>query len=393
MNLLLGQVAGNLHSLSGRSLNKRLHRLRSRSIQSRESQASFFAGRQARIESSTSISLNSYSGETTVPQNSSLAAQVEWPNLLPTTTLTANEIVAPDVVAQGNSWQAFASADFGHYDLDQLNSHPELESNTYASTLGIELSIDQAWTAGLGWSHVWNDNTMGNQLGSVDIEGDAIMAYASYFKDNFWGDLLYSYGAYGADIDRNTTLGTSVHADPDIDSHQTSLNLGYNIPTARRLTHGPTFRTDYSWGHIDGYTETGDIRANTTFQEQQYESLITALGWQVNWETELSFATARPNIRLGYGRENLAQSSNTNGTLQQSPVTFVNSATGAITGRGAAVSNQISHNHSPEGWMELGAGINFEINQKLNLYLDYQGRLFQQDSQLHMGSIKAGWSW
>ena len=85
------------------------------------------------------------------------------------------------------------------------------------------------------------------------------------------------------------------------------------------IRYGPTFTANYSWGELDGYRETGDPRANAIFGAQEFESLVTQLGWQVTWAHETKWATLTPQLRLGYGRENLNQEENLSAELENSP--------------------------------------------------------------------------
>ncbi len=407
MNLAVGQVAANIHNVAGRSLNQRIYRLRMRHTpferehrmrRGHEVSASRYHRAERDMNITNTINLNGQTTAATTGVTSSAAhsrsTDVNDANpFVPSVTQPANHSADPDVIAYGNNWEVFAAADFGQYDLDALGGSPGLDSHTYAATAGIEYVLNENCAVGVGWSHIWNDNTLRNGLGGVDIEGDAYMTYASYFNNNFWGDIFYSYGDYQADITRNTGLGSTVTASPDIESHQTTLNLGYNIPVENRFVHGPTFRADYSWGQLDGYTETGDIRASSMFREQDYESLITTLGWQLNWNHDTTWGAMSPTFRLGYGRENFNQETNVSGTLQQSPVAQINTATGAVVGRGASVSRSLSQVDPGEGWMEFGAGMGLDFNSNFGLFFDYQARFFQEHAQLHLGTVKASWRW
>ena len=128
--------------------------------------------------------------------------------------------------------------------------------------------------------------------------------------------------------------------------------------------------------------EIGDPAFNTTFREQDYQSLITTLGWQLNWRHETCWGAMRPQFRAGYGRENINQETNVRGVLQNSPIT-------GLTNFGQTITRE----DPGEGWMEFGAGIGFDFNNNFSLLFDYQGRFFQQDAQLHLATVKASWRW
>ncbi|MDF1753349.1 MAG: autotransporter outer membrane beta-barrel domain-containing protein [Verrucomicrobiales bacterium] len=396
-NIAIGQVASQVHGTGLRDLNKRIFRLRSRigsgggfarapdQNRGREVSVSRLYRMERDLKVQSTINLNG-------PARASNPQSADYENarfddhypLTPRVTVQAGE-----VFPHSNGLEAYASYDYGQFDLNPLGQNAGVESRTHAGTVGVEYVVTPSLAVGLGFTHVENDNELSNGLGAVDLEGNAISGYASYFRNNLWGDLLYSQGDYEAQISRNTLLGTTVSARPNVEAHQTTLNLGYNIPMEDRFTHGPTFRADYSWGKLEGYTERGDARANTIFEQQNYESLITTLGWQLNWRHETHWGAMLPQFRLGYGRENTDRETNVSGTLQNSPITFVQG--GNIIGNGGSVTNTISREDPGEGWMEFGAGMGFDFHNNFSLTFDYNGRFFQQDVQLHQGTVKATW--
>ena len=402
INQLLGQVASNVHNVSGRSLNQRIFRLRSRLEQDsykrwfRERHASKLYNQDASLEVSNTIDLVGEVLRSHSPTNEGSSVDSSFADdpfaIFPSVVQQAGAESSggydhSGTLASWENWEVYASADFGRYDLDSLGGSPGIESNTYASTFGIEYVVSDSVAVGLGWSHVWNDNQLQNNAGSVDIEGDAVMAYASYFKNNIWGDLFYSYGSYEADLKRSA-LGSTLVASPKIDAHQSTLNIGYNLSPDSHIVHGPIFRADYNWGGIDGYTEQGNLRANTTFTQQDYRSFITTLGWQVNWRQDTSWGLLHPTFRLGYGRENLNHQSNVRGQLQNSPFALVS---GNNFNRVGSFASSFERHDPGEGWLEVGAGVGVEFNSRLSLFFDYQGRYFQEDAQLHLGTVKASW--
>ena len=403
MNIAVGQIASQVHGTGLRDLNNRLFNLRrrlalgsdlSQSIREgrhREVAASriFHSERELKIQST--INLNGSTGASNAGgdlsgellEHESAVVDDRFP-IIPSVNV-------PAVAGRSNAvngLETFASYDYGYYDLNPLGQNAGIQSRTHTGSVGVEYVVTPELAVGVGLTHVENDNDLSGGVGSVDLEGNAISTYASYFKNNLWGDLLYSQGFYEADINRNTFLGSTVSARPNVVAHQTTLNLGYNLPSNNGFVHGPTFRTDYSWGKLGGYTERGDPRANTIFEQQDYESLITTLGWQINWEQDTQWGTLRPQMRLGYGRENIDRETNVTGTLQNSPVTFIQG--GNLIG-GGAVSSTLSREDPGEGWMEFGAGVGVDLSETFSITFDYQGRFFQQDAQLHTGTVRGTW--
>ncbi|MBP6783485.1 MAG: autotransporter outer membrane beta-barrel domain-containing protein [Verrucomicrobiales bacterium] len=397
-NQMIGQVAANVHNLGTRGIGNRLFRHRGHTTQGDDIvQANanrgqeLFASRSYRMEQvlrmKTTIDLNGVNRQSpTTTGYEFTSATLNDASPLLAVEQPAGATINPEVLASGEDWMVFSSANFGNVDLSNLGGNPGLESYTYSSTLGFEYQVNESLALGLGWSHIWNDNTMNGGLGSADLEGDAAIVYASYFKNNFWADLLYSYGSYEADLRRNALGGTSV-ASPDLVAHQLSFNLGYNIeadfsgtPLAgltdgnHRVVHGPTASLDYSTGTLDGYTETGNPGFDAVFAAQDYQSLITTLGWQATLTRETSWGHLKPQIRLGYGHEGVDQNTSVSGSLAANPLI-------------SATRTNISPG---EDWMEVGAGLILDFNgSNLSVYLDYTGQYLREGAEVHSGSLGA----
>lgn len=342
MNLAIGQIGSDVHHQAVRGINNRLFRARARTT----------AGNLKRFP----VSLRQSSG-------------------FPSAQSSANA-ASPDTVAAGDNWEYFVSGSFGDVGLDNLGANPGLDSSTYNSTVGFEYKVSDPFSVGLGWSHVWNDNDMNGGLGSVDMDGDAAIVYATWFKNNVWADLLYGYGAYEADIRRPNGGGTSV-ASPDLTAHQLSLNVGYNIEadTANtwlapltagnsRLVYGPTLGVDYSTGTLDGYAETGSPGFDAVFGDQDFDSLIARVGGQVTHSTRINWGRFQSQLRLEYAHESQDQGNTVRGSLVVDPLI---TATGTDLAAG-------------RDWLEAGAGVSLDVvDSDVTVYLDYTGQFFRSD--------------
>ncbi len=394
-NQALGGIASGLPNAGTRDFSNRLFGVRSRYVppgggstasndlsanRGRSIAASRYHRMETRLNGSNTISLNGASRTSSTSASGQLGTPVINDNQpFLSVERSAGTYLAPGTIAAGKNWSVFASADFGKVELDDLGpTTPGVQSNTQVSNIGFEYAVSDNLSIGAGWSHLWNDNTVNGGLGSVDVEGNAAVIYATYFKDNFWGDFLYSYGEYESDVRRNTGVGTVVNGTPDIETHQAAFNIGYNMGhDGGRIVHGPTFGVSYTEGTVGGYTETGDPANNTAFASQDFESFITRLGYQVNWKVESTIGQMRPQVRIGYGRENL----NRDQTVAAALVPNV-ANNNTVFGIGQSSADP------GEGWLELGAGISIDLCENAALLIDYDGQFLRQDSQAHFGSVK-----
>lgn len=383
MNQAVGLLASNIHSTGTRDFAGRLHRVRTRyedpdavansgdTLARRGSAiaASRFFRMEQELEIESTIGL---CGRT--PKAPAITSEmVDTLALAESSPFGSVEYLAggsPGTLASGKDWIVYGSADFGNAELASLGGNPSVKSSTQGTSIGAEYLVSDSLSLGIGWSHLWNQTDLGNNVGGVDMEGDAVVAYATWFRNNLWADGMYSYGNYQTDLRRNTANG-QVRAEPDISTHQTAINLGYNMKWCD-VIHGPTLGATHTTGTLDAYAETGSPQA-VNFAEQDFDSLITTFAWQFNWEHETCWGKVRPQLRLGYGRENLDQ----NQTIQ------------AIVPQLNNLVFSQTQSDPGEGWFDFGAGLAFDFRKHWQILIDYNAQFGREDAEVHFGSVRA----
>lgn len=216
--------------------------------------------------------------------------------------------MSPAPVAEAfKRFSFFASGDFGSTDQDDdlTPGGDELvgfDGETWAATAGAEYRVTRQFTLGLGVSYLQNETDFNLGLGDVEIEGFAISPYLSWANRSFYFDALYSAGLYENRIERNTFGGGSLTGNPDSTNHTFVANAGYKFHFGQVVT-GPIASLEYISGCLDGYTEAG--AAGLIFNEQDYASLISSLGWQASLRIATSWGAIVPQLRASWERENL----------------------------------------------------------------------------------------
>jgi uncharacterized protein YhjY with autotransporter beta-barrel domain len=196
----------------------------------------------------------------------------------------------------------FADGDFGRADQHDINLRPGFNGDTYAATLGAEYRATRELAFGFGGTYVTNDTSLNGGLAKLDIQGFAVSTYASWARSNFYLDLLYSFGFYEDDIHRTTLFDTIVTANPDSTNHTVALNGGYKFHCGQLVT-GPIATLEYINGELDGYSESG--MGGITIERQNYQSLVSKLGWQASYRVRTGFGGITPQLRASWERENL----------------------------------------------------------------------------------------
>jgi hypothetical protein len=90
-------------------------------------------------------------------------------------------------------FEVFAQGDFSTTDRETTAAAAGFGGWTEAGTAGIEYSLTDRLTTGFAIGYVHNNTDIANGVGSIDIDGVAASLYASWFKNNFYVDGLYSF--------------------------------------------------------------------------------------------------------------------------------------------------------------------------------------------------------
>jgi hypothetical protein len=278
----------------------------------------------------------------------------------------------------------YVGGDFSATDQDQLADVAGFDTETWSGTVGVEYSPIAALTLGLGVSYVHSDADLG-YLGDSEVEGIAISPYVSYYQDGFYADALYSAGLFENEFSRKTLLGQTADGDADSVNHTVEVHAGYNIEIGKIIT-GPILGGEYVNGSLDGYTERNGGSANVRADEQDYESLVSELGWQVSVPLEAGSVKITPQLRASWKHQFMNDGDEVGVGLVDSPFIRV---------RGDDVSRHGSYQTSAEtqapgeDYASLGAGVAVGLGD-WSVILDYEGEYFREDSSAHYASLRVG---
>lgn len=233
----------------------------------------------------------------------------------------------------------------------------------FGGNAGVEYHLNSEWSVGAGVGGSKTRVDMGT-AGKTDIDTVSVSPYISYYRTDaigsadLWANLLYSYGSHSIDTRRYTNRGI-VSGSPDADTHSIEFTVGLNFGE-REFVHGPYAGLRYATGKVDAYTENGPGAAS--FTEQDLDSLVSILGYQLSWKLRGANGYWVPQLRAAWEHE------------------FED---GSVSSFGLPVEDR------DDDIAVVGANLSYYFDNGWNLGLEYEGR-FGSNTEGHYGGVRVG---
>lgn len=244
-----------------------------------------------------------------------------------------------------------------------VGSTADSSLDVFGGSLGVEYRVNRNWSVGVGLSASQGDLDMGS-VGSADIDSVSVIPYVSYYQADavgsadLWAGLMYAYGMHSYETRRFTGAGIA-SGSPDADTHTVELNVGLNFGDDD-IVHGPYAGLRYITGTIDAYTEVGP--GATFFGEEDVDSLVSILGYQVSWKMRGGNGYWVPQLRAAWEHE------------------FED---------GNATAFGIPYATGDEDIGVVGAGLGYWWDNGWRVGVEYEGR-FGSETEAHYGGVTAG---
>ena len=197
--------------------------------------------------------------------------------------------------ADGMRWWGSVRGDMQRYD------HADLYDGTApAGLFGVDWNRgDLVWGGFAGYGRL--DADFGNSRGSFKQSDTTLGGFFGWYTGPVWVNAQISYTWLSYDVDRKLQLGaaTRVHSgSPDGSNLTTAVNAGYELGQGA-IKHGPVVGLTWQKTKLDGYTESNTSSSALGYHDQDLDSLVGRIGWQVR----LDGAPVKPYLQVAYDHE------------------------------------------------------------------------------------------
>ncbi|HSC97709.1 MAG TPA: autotransporter domain-containing protein [Casimicrobiaceae bacterium] len=199
-----------------------------------------------------------------------------------------------------NRFDAWVSYDYGHNDIDGRSLSGNADVNTVVA--GGDMKVSERMLIGIAFSYSDNKGDFGATSGGYKLKETTGTIYAGYGEGPWYlgatlgaGDLDFS------DVHRNIQLGALSRTESGETRGWQAMGsvLGGYWFTYNDWLHGPFARVSYQEIHVRGFSERGSDSTALSYGEQERDSLVTSLGWQVAGR----IANVRPFARVTWEME------------------------------------------------------------------------------------------
>lgn len=197
--------------------------------------------------------------------------------------------------ADGLRWWGSVRGDLQRYE------HADLYDGTApAGLFGVDWARGDLVFGGFaGFGRM--DADFGNSRGGFTESDTTLGGFFGWYTGPLWVNAQVSYTWLGYDVDRKVQLGaaTRTHSgSPDGSNLAAAINAGYELGQGA-IKHGPVVGLTWQKTRLDGYTESNYASTALGYGDQDVDSLVGRIGWQLRLEG----AAVKPYLQVSYDHE------------------------------------------------------------------------------------------
>jgi outer membrane autotransporter protein len=230
-------------------------------------------------------------------------------------------------------------------------------------TAGLSYALKDNVIVGIHTGYAVSDSDLKGSGGHVDADTVSYGVYAT-----FWADDRYyintSAGCFSNfyDTERNISFG-GLNRTATADTSGQQINLfagsGYNFHF-KKLNIGPTATLNYSKIWIESFSETGAGSLNTSFANQEAESLQSGMGLSATYDLELKGKRITPQAYVSYQHEFLGDPRSIDASLKQGSGIF-----------------QVKTDEIDRDFILTGCSLAIKCAENISFDIGYRAHIFQ----------------
>lgn len=248
-------------------------------------------------------------------------------------------------------------------------------NNFTSGAAGVDYFFNREFFIGVAAGYVSGDVKAPYDI-KMDTSGGFFSAYGGVRMGSVYANLSATFGFQDHDrINRPDPYGLTARGKTSGDTRSVRLEAGYDL-RSDAVTTGPIASIAWANHHTKGFTEEGAAGGNIRYPSLSANSLITRLGWQASYRTEISGMPLTPALSLAWEREN--SNGVTGATLGLASVDsdFANVGVRLPTQRGDYFSG--------------GVGLSLQVSQDIAAQLGYSVLLGDRDLRQHSVVLSVG---
>jgi len=206
---------------------------------------------------------------------------------------------------------------------EAYRGEPGFDFDSWGLVAGVDNRFSDQFILGAAFGYAETDADIDNDAGSLDQDGYSVLAYSTYYVNQWHIDAILNFGGSDYDANRNIrpdpeeiTMENGDHingiARSDYDGWQYGYSLGGGYDFSRSgFTCGPYVRLNYQRVRIDDYREKVEMVSGTPdvesvgleIQDQDITSLATVVGTHISYAHSTSFGVWIPQISFSWEHE------------------------------------------------------------------------------------------
>lgn len=211
-----------------------------------------------------------------------------------------NQIPVSQGASSASGYNGWVSGDLSFLRMANYPGFPDDPGDPIAVTGGFDYRLSRAWAIGAAFSTGRTEQSFGLGAGSFTQDEASASLYAAYRQDQYWANVIATWGGMRDSIDRLATVGITTQSNLATTwgrDASIALETGRNFASAG-LIHGPVVGMILQQVRVNAFTETGSFTA-LAFAAQTRDSAVSELGYQAS----LDLGRWRPFVKAVWDHE------------------------------------------------------------------------------------------